>query len=95
MHSYTARSDARYTIYQGRDDTRKHPESRDLWFYAPEGLFGKDQTFNEAFYTAEEAEKAVEEFDEGCQDLKTRLSEIERAREVKERRRQLRLVKLA
>jgi hypothetical protein len=95
MHSYTARSGARYTIYQGRDDARKHPESRDLWFYVPERLFSKDQTFNQAFYIAEEAERAVEEFDVGSQDLKTTLSEIERERGVKERRRQLRLVKSA
>ncbi len=42
-----------------------------------------------------EAEESIEEYDEGHQDFEARLSELEHEREIKERRRQFRLVKSA
>ncbi len=94
MYAYTVRSGARYFVYQGRDDKKKHPESRDLWFYTPEHMLGED-AFHMAFDTASEAEVAAEEFDVRFQASRKHILEIRHDEEVKERRRQLRLIKSA
>ena len=94
MYAYTARSGARYTVYRGHDDRTKHPESRDLWFFTPEHMLGEN-AFHMAFTTASEAELAAEDFDRRYQPLRKRLLEIRQDEEIKERRRQLRLVKSA
>jgi len=92
MRRYTSQSKREYVVYQGKDDARKHRESAGLWFFVPTKLFGKNAAFNTAFYTAAEAEEAIEEYDASFRRKEATFNKYLSEFEARERRQTFRLV---
>lgn len=92
MRRYASQSTREYVVYQGKDDTRKHRESADLWFFVPAKLFGKNAAFNTAFYTTEAAEAAAEEYDASFRGKAATFNKYLSEFEARERRQTFRLV---
>lgn len=93
MHRYVSKSQREYVVYRGKDDPRKHRESAELWFYVPVNLFGTSEFFNDAFYTASEAEAALETHDVGFVRFHETVNKAFVELEALERRQTFRLVR--